>query len=326
MKRIRREDAIEYLFDARQSPKLRVKTGETFLLETEDAYSGRIGSREDLEKSDTFPASQTTPRLSNPMAGPIYVEGAEKGDTLAVHIEKIVVDEIGRTVWKPGQQPLGDSRAWPELGRFTFHAIRHEPGPSGTTRDGRGVLNERISWNLRPLIGTIGVAPEVEVTTSAVGQGCWGGNLDCRDIKEGTTVYIPVFHPGALLYIGDVHASQGDTEFYGAADETRAEVTVRCELIRGKQIPYIRLEKPDSLVSLYCYRPLEAAVESAVVSLMEWIVKDYGVSPDEAYVHTTVNPDFRINIYQMVRISQIQYTVGAEIPKRYIGEKGRSGN
>ena len=68
-----------------------------------------------------------------------------------------------------------------------------------------------MSWDLKPFIGTIGVAPEVEVVTSSIGQGCWGGNIDCRDMNEGTTAFIPVFHDGALLFVGDVHASQGNT-------------------------------------------------------------------------------------------------------------------
>ena len=89
-------------------------------------------------------------------------------------------------------------------------------------------------------------------------------------------------------------------------------------MIKRKKIPYIRLENERSLISLYCFRPLENAVEAAIVNLMEWLAADYGVSvEEEAYVHTCVNPDFRVNVYQMVRIDALQYTVGAEIPRRY---------
>ena len=168
------------------------------------------------------------------------------------------------------------------------------------------------------MIGTIGTAPDREVETSAVGQGPWGGNLDVRDIAEGTTCYLNCYHPGGLLYVGDVHASQGDTEFYGTADETRAELTLSCRVIKNKKIPFVRLEKRDSIVSLYSFRPLEDAVESAIINLMEWMVNDYGVSERDAYMHTCINPDFRINVYQMVRLGRIQYTAGAEIPKKYL--------
>jgi acetamidase/formamidase len=168
------------------------------------------------------------------------------------------------------------------------------------------------------MIGTIGTAPDREVETSAVGQGPWGGNLDVRDMKEGTRAYLNCYHDGGLLYVGDVHASQGDTEFYGTADETRAELTLSCRVIKNKTIPFVRLEKAESIVSLYSFRPLEDAVESAIVNLMEWMVTEYGVSERVAYMHTCINPDFRVNVYQMVRLGRIQYTVGAEIPRKYL--------
>ena len=172
------------------------------------------------------------------------------------------------------------------------------------------------------MIGTLGTAPDREVETSAVGQGPWGGNLDVRDVKEGTRVYLNVYHDGGLLYVGDVHASQGDTEFYGTADETRGELTLSCRVIKNKTIPFVRLEKDDSIVALYSFRPLEDAVKSAIENLMEWMVTEYGVSERDAYMHASINPDFRVNVYQMVRIGRIQYTVGAEIPRKYLLPSG----
>jgi len=80
----------------------------------------------------------------------------------------------------------------------------------------------------------------------------------------------------------------------------------------------VRLEKADSIVSLYSFRPLEDAVESAIVNLMEWMVDEYGVSEREAYMHACINPEFRVNVYQMVRLGRIQYTVGAEMPRKYL--------
>ena len=91
-----------------------------------------------------------------------------------------------------------------------------------------------------------------------------------------------------------------------------------CRVVKDKKIPFVRLEKLESIVSLYSFRPLEDAVESAIVNLMEWMVTEYGVSERDAYMHTCINPDFRINVYQMVRLGRIQYTVGAEIPRKYL--------
>lgn len=139
-----------------------------------------------------------------------------------------------------------------------------------------------------------------------------------RDMKEGTRCYLNCYNDGALLYVGDVHASQGDTEFYGTADETRAELTLRCRVVKDKHIPFVRLEKDESIISLYSFCPLEDAVETAIVNLMEWMVTEYQVSERDAYMHTSINPEFRVNVYQMVRIGRIQHTAGAEIPRKYL--------
>jgi acetamidase/formamidase len=318
MQRITRDQALKYEFNWRDDPLIRVAQGESFQLETWDAGSGLIESGTEYWKVRASEQWQSTPIKGNPIAGPVYVDGVEPGDLLEITIEGIEPIEYGWTMFANDIGPLGDSIKWKGLSKGQIHIIKHEPGPSGTTRDGRGVLNERHSWDLAPMIGTIGVAPEREVHSSATGQGPWGGNLDMRDVKEGTKVMVNVYHPGGLLYIGDVHGSQGDTEYYGAADETASTVTVSCRVIKNKKIPFLRMEKPESLVSVYSYRPLEDAVHGAVQDLMSWLVEDYDFTPEEAYIHACVNPDFRINIYQMVKLGALEYTVGAEIPKSYL--------
>ena len=118
-------------------------------------------------------------------------------------------------------------------------------------RDGTLHFNDRLSWPITPFVGTLGVAPDREVTTSLDGQGEWGGNLDIRDVRPGNRILLPIFHPGGLFYLGDVHASQGDTEFTGTAAETTAVVRLRLDLIKGKRPPWMRIEKPDSIVAVY---------------------------------------------------------------------------
>ena len=322
MQRITRDEAMKYEFDHRDEPLMRVAQGESFVVETEDAGSGLVRSADVAPHLMDFPTRNFEPPKGNPIGGPVFVEGAERGDLLEVTVERIIVDEQGFTNFRPGQSPLGDSYKWQSLRGPFVHIIKHLPGPSGTTRDGKGIFNDKITWDLAPMIGTIGTAPDREVETSAVGQGPWGGNLDVRDVKEGTRVYLNVYHEGGLLYVGDVHASQGDTEFYGTADETRGELTLSCRVIKNKTIPFVRLEKDDSIVALYSFRPLEDAVKSAIENLMEWMVTEYGVSERDAYMHASINPDFRVNVYQMVRIGRIQYTVGAEIPRKYLVPSG----
>jgi len=322
MKTVSRAERLSYVLKADISPVLRVSEGEHFLIETEDNLTGFIKSEKDLPTLENLqPSTDYTPWKHNPLAGPVYVEGAEKGDVLVVHIEEIKPAGQGHTCIIPGYGPLAESKLWPELGEAYTHIIKHLPGPSGTTRDGKAVYREGIVWDLSPFIGTIGVTPDFEVESSLVGQGMWGGNWDCRDMKEGTELYLPCFHKGALLYVGDAHATQGDGEWTGMANETKAEVVLNCRVIKNKKIPYPRLEKEESIIQLYTDKPLEAAVNKAVVNLMKWLVEDYGMAPRDAYFQIGVNPDFRINVYQMVDVGRLHYTVGAEFPKKYLNKK-----
>lgn len=318
MQRITRDTVKTYTLNPNVPPALRVKPGESFVVETEDAISGKIRTSDVLPIPEHVADFGTEPPKLNPLAGPIYVEGAEKGDLLAVSIEQVIPDSQGVVCRVPGVGPLADSKTWIELTEPASYIIKHVAGPSGTTRDGRAIYNDKLSWNLRPFIGTIGVTPEIEAESALMGQGPWGGNFDCRDMKEGTTLFVNCYHEGGLLYLGDVHGTQGDTEFFGVANETRAEVVLSCRVVKNKRIPFPRLEKAESIVSMFSYRPLEDAVKKATINLMDWLVKDYGLSKEEAYLQVEVNPDFRINVYQMISLGRIQYTVGAELPRSVI--------
>ena len=225
---------------------LRVEPGEPFEVETFDASNGYIKTEHDKAIPARRPGFDRVPPLANPIAGPIWVEGAERGDVLVVVIEEIVVDDYSWIAIGPRRGPLGESTRWPELSsEYTTKIFRHTPGPSGTTRDGTLHFDERRSWPITPFVGTLGVAPDREVTTSLDGQGEWGGNLDIRDVAPGNRIFLPIFHEGARFYLGDVHASQGDTEFTGTAAETKATVRLRLELKKGKRIPGMRIEKPE---------------------------------------------------------------------------------
>jgi len=319
MQRISREQARKYAFDWRDTPLLKVKAGESFEVETEDAGTGYFKTSADKADPAQRPGFDRYPPLANPIGGPVWLEGAERGDTLVVTVEDILVDEASWVAIGPRRGPLGESSRWPELSReYTTMVMGHEPGPSGTMRDGRVRFNDRLSWPITPFIGTLGVAPDREVTTSIDGQGAWGGNLDIRDVAPGNRCYLPIFHEGARFYLGDVHASQGDTEFCGTAAETRATVRVSLDLIKGNTIPWLRIEKADSIVSVYAAWPLEEAVQTAVFNLMDWVIKDHGFTPPDAYCLVSTCPDFRINVYQMVRMGKLSPVAGAEIPKRYL--------
>ncbi len=325
MKRVERSrETLKYTIDSRHLPVLEVELGESFTVETEDAASGTYRTLGDAARLLDAWYLKRSPPMANPVTGPIYVKEVEAGDTVVVHIERLELDAQGATYWRPGHKPLGDSLKWSDLSKPTVVIGRSENGEmvmdeAATWEDGkvrRHPLGLRLPQS--PFIGTIGVAPEREVETPLFGQGSWGGNMDVRDIRAGTRVLLPCYHKGGLLYLGDAHACQGDTEFYGTAMEIRSAVTLRCEVIRGSHMPFVRLEKDASIVSLACARPLEEAVWRASIQLMEWLIKDYGCSQRTAYLLLGISPDFRINVYQMALIGKLQYTVGAEISKRYL--------
>jgi amidase len=323
VQRILREQATRYAFDWRDEPLLRVKPGESFEIETYDASRGYFRTPEDKAIPGKRPGFDRSPPLVNPIGGPVFVEGAEKGDCLVVHLEEIVVDDYSWVAIGPNRGPLGSSTRWPELSAdYTTKIFPHTKGPSGTTRDGMLRFNERISWPITPFVGTLGVCPDREVVTSLDGQGAWGGNLDARDMAIGNKIYLPIAHAGGLFYLGDVHASQGDTEFTGTAAETKSTVRLRLELMKKKRMPYLRIEKPDALIALHADRPLEVAVETATFNLMDWLITEYGFTPTDAYCLVSTCPDFRINVYQMCKIGKLAYVAGAEIPKRFVPGAG----
>jgi acetamidase/formamidase len=319
MQRIVREQARKFAFDWRDEPLLRVRPGESFEVETWDAGSGYFKTPDDLAIPARRPGFDRSPPHANPIAGPVYLEGAERGDTLVVTIEDITVADYSWIAVGPRRGPLGESTRWPELsGQYTTKIFRHTPGPGGTTRDGTLHFSERLSWPITPFVGTLGVAPDREVTTSIDGQGDWGGNVDIRDAAPGNRILLPVYHPGALFYLGDVHASQGDTEFTGTAAETQATVRLKLDVVKGRRVPWLRIDKPQSIVSVYAFRPLEVAVETATVNLIDWLVTDYRFTPTDAYCLVSTCPDFRINVYQMCKLAKLAYVAGAELPKRYV--------
>jgi len=318
MKRLRREEDRLYEFSRYVLPKIRVKQGESFIIETEDAFSGVIQSADDPEVFTKLPGRDCLPPLSNPITGPIYIEGARRGDLLEVTIEDISVDNQGCCAFFLKSGPSEVLVKWPVLKEGYILIFDHLTDDKTGKDFGQVKVNENTSWPLHPMVGTIGVAPDREVIASVWGQGPWGGNLDCRDITVGAKFYVNCYHDGALLYVGDVHASQGDTELCSVADETRAAVTISCRVIPKKQIPFPRLETPTCIISLFSAKPLEDAVMSAVVNLMGWLVREHGFTPREAYLHLSANPDFRINVYQMVEFGSMCYTVGAEFPKIYL--------
>lgn len=315
MKRTLRSQALCYEIDYRLPPILEVDLGETIEVETEDAASGRLRSAETLPTPGNRPELKFFPPKVNPVAGPIFVRGVQPGDLLAVRIQDIAVDSQGFTNLRPGVGPLGDSKRWMgDSGPYT-HILKHTPGPSGSLKDGIVHFNDRIRWRLQPFIGTLATATEHDVPTSGFGQGAYGGNLDVRDFCAGSTVQINCYQPGGLLFLGDVHGSQADTEFTGTANEVRSVVRLSCDVVKARRLPAPRVLKEQTIVFLGIDKPLEMAVTKAILAFMEWLVSDHGLKPREAYLMTTLHPEMRVHVYQMVPGLGLNFVAGVEFPR-----------
>lgn len=307
-------DVIEYAGDL--EPRLRVKPGESFVVETKDNWFNLV--KENGLQVDVEPVAASQYLRVNPLNGPIHVEGVEAGDTLVVNLEHIDVRDWGWTGTLPGFGPMDGRIGWEEVQGPWSVIIEHEPGPSGTLRDGTAVmeLDRTVRWPLMPFIDTIVTAPERGSENSLVGQGPWGGNIDCREVSAGNRIFMNAGRDGGLLFMGDVHASQGDSELTALADETAAHITLSCDVIKNKSVPgVLRVEKPHSLVQVESARNAgspERAVSNAFAFLIDWLVDDYGLSKKEAYLHMTVNSGVRAHIYQFVAGF---FVCGVEFPK-----------
>src|SRR5918912_1260214 len=305
-KRIGRERATLTEFGAHLEPALRVEPGETFLVETLDNFFGEIDTEEVLPTPEHLPFLRHQFWKVNPVAGLIYIEGLKAGDLLVLEIEDIIPSERGWTGFTPDFGNLAGNAAFPELQQPYSRITHHEVGPTGTTSDGTGSfsVNRKVRYPLRPFLGTIVTAPERGIENTLVSQGPWGGNVDCHDVCTGHKVMLNTYHEGGLVFFGDAHAAQADSEYTGLADETAADVRARCHIVKQKRIPGVfRIETPTSLIQVDSARntgSMERALNGAFIGMMTWLVEDYRMDSKEAYLHFSVNPEVIIHTYQFV--------------------------
>ena len=246
--------------------------------------------------SDEDPATNIDLGHVNAATGPVYVNGARPGDTLLAEILEIKPWNWGAALIIPGFGFLQDTLPGP----FTkvFH---YEEG-------GYIEWGNKLRIPLRPMIGTIGVAPREAITT--LSSGAHGGNLDTTDIRAGSKVYLPVIVEGALFGVGDVHATMGDGEVCGTGVECGAETTIRLDLLRGKTIPRPRIETLEEIMTVASAETLELAIKTALQDMVEWLREEKGLTAEEAYVLISITGDVRIG-----QIVDPAVTVRVALPK-----------
>ena len=326
MQRIDRENATKYEFGRDMEPLLTVEPGESFAVETWDAFEGTLFDHGLGEYTvDDVPGLQAPPPAfdGNPLAGPIYVEGADRGDTLAVTIEEIR-PERGMTTTLEEFGTLAGRSGWEDCQVNLAHEVELKAGPSGTTSDGTAHLelnDHEWEWDLNPHVGTITTAPGRTVQDSVTSQGPWGGNMDVRDLGQGSTVYLSSFNEGGLLFVGDVHASQSDSEYTGIAVESIAEIVLSVEIVDTSVPGVFRIENDDAIIHVDSAKnagTLERAVNSCFEAMMSELVSENGLSKREAYVQMSVNPAITVRLYQFVHPGFA--TVGVKLDKTFFDQ------
>jgi acetamidase/formamidase len=289
------------------APVATLRPGQVLSTWTRDCFGGRVRSTSDM-------ASQVTdPRYLNPQTGPFWIEGAEPGDTVAIHFLSIEP----RYGW-------GVSSTVPFFGALTatpFTAMLHEPLPEKTwiyTIDPAARVVRyaaldsayEVDLPLDPMHGTVGVAPPLGEVRSSLTPGSWGGNMDTPEMRTGTTCYLGVNVPGALLSLGDGHARQGEGETCGVAVECAMDTVAVVDLIKGAPTAWPRLEDDTYLMTTGSARPLEDAFRIAHAELVHWTAELTGLSTIDAY--QLVSQTARTPVANVV---DTNYTVVAKMPK-----------
>jgi amidase len=278
-------------------PVLHIVSGDTVVTTTVDAWG--------KDASDT----EVTPR-GNPQTGPFYVDGAEPGDTLTVVLDRIAPNRsIGytRTVVAPNVVDPAYARELPESGVAEWQ-IDHKSGTATLLKSDTRLGSLTIP--LAPMLGCFGVAPSKGQAISTDTSAEHGGNMDYRGFISGVTVYFPVFAPGALLHVGDGHATQGDGEIVGTGIEISMEVQFTVGLIKGKRIRWPRGENSQYIFTVGNARPLDQAVQHATTEMLRWLREDYGLDTVSASILLGQCVE-----YDLGNIFDPAYTMVCKLPK-----------
>lgn len=292
-------------FSGAHPPALAIKPGDRVITKTIDAggvdWNGKSVSAG-----------------GNPETGPFYVEGAEPGDTLVVHFEKM---ETNRTSATSGSL-LAPYTVDPQA---IAARVDREPRRVSWTidkahkvarLDPADIQPGGIELPLNPMLGCVGVAPERKQAISTAVPGNFGGNMDYAGMVAGATVMLPVFEPGAMLFIGDGHARMGEGEVVGSGLETSMDVEFTVELIKKKTIAWPRLENATHIMVLGSARPLLEALQHATSELQRWLMADYGFTERGAQTFMGQAAE-----YEIANVVDPSFTVVAKIRKSMLPKK-----
>jgi acetamidase/formamidase len=293
-------DRVHFTWDAGNEPVLEIASGDTVVVHTRDVSDNQI-----TPDSDTSAIASLDWDRVYPLAGPIAVEGAEPGDTLAVEVLDIHTEGWGWTAILPGLGLLPDD--FPDAYLRIFDIS-----------NGEFAQLESASIPLDPFLGTMGVCPEGASAVPIMPPGRFGGNMDTRQLNQGTTLYLPVQIPGAMFSTGDAHGMQGDGEVCVTGLEAPMYASLRFTLEKGRSLPspqYRTAGRPSPIGPLYGTTgvggDLYAAAQDATRAMVDHIHTTYGLSPEDAYLLSSLCVDLRISEI----VDAGQYIVSAHLPE-----------
>jgi acetamidase/formamidase len=302
-------DTVKYVYGV-APPVARLQPGDILETNTLDCFGNAIRKPGDtlaLVKGD------------NPLTGPFHVEGALPGDTLVVKFLEVQLDsDQGLGAFAPGFGALSTTFYTPMLNPPLSERVYFYPVDRARNTALFQAQDSRFTTEiaLTPFVGCVGVAPPLGEARASITPGEWGGNMDSPEARPGHTLYLPVNAPGALLYLGDGHAVQGDGEVAGTGLEIAMRVRLQVDLIKKKAIRWPRFETADELMALGATRPLDDALRVAFTELIAWIKADYGLSELDAY--ELLSKVATIRLSEMV---DPNYVVIAKVAKKYLPEK-----
>jgi len=283
---------VVYSFSSKHEPIEYVAPGERIILQTVDAFGGQVKDENvSIERLDWSKVNGAT--------GPIFITGAEPGDTLVVNIEEIRVTEKGVIAVIPKQGVLRD-----KVFKATLKVVSID--------DGYVHFEKGVKVKANPMIGTIGVAPlDDEVITGSLGRH--GGNMDVKEVRSGTKLYLPIFKKGALFAAGDLHAVQADGEVCVSAVEVPGEVLLSFDILKGKSLSWPVLETHENYAFLTCGDSLDEASALAVDATVCAFMREYRWSFEEAYMFASLVVDLKVN-----QVVDPKKGVRAVVPKKFI--------
>ena len=260
MKKLSADNTV-FSFSKDHEPVMFIDSGETIEVETVDGLSNQI--RKESDMIDSLDWDRV-----NPATGPIFVNGAEKGDTLKVTIEKINIDTQGVLLTGPGIGMLGD-----ELTEMTKKIVQ--------IKDDKVIFNDKLSFPITKMIGVIGVAPEQDEIPCGTPYS-HGGNMDTTIIKEESVVYFPVRTEGALLCLGDFHGAMGDGEICGTGVEIAGSAVLKVEVIKDNEIEHPIVKYDEGLSFIVSKETLDESVKEATKQAVHYLAKNTDLELDEA--------------------------------------------